>query len=184
MKTQSRLQFLISLILCALFCAVIAVSAQLIIPGVIPFTMQTFAVFLTVAVLGTAWGSVSVLAYLCLGLIGAPVFAGFHGGIGVLFGATGGYLIGFLPAVVLTGLLLRFFGKNLLLRFFSMLAGLGLVYLFGTVWFVLVYTPQTGQSGLWYALAKCVFPYILPDAVKLFLAALLGGKLQKLVRRK
>ena len=65
-----------------------------------------------------------------------------------------------------------------------MLAGLGLVYLFGTVWFVLVYTPQTGQSGLWYALVKCVFPYILPDAVKLFLAALLGGKLQKLVRRK
>ena len=101
MKTQSRLQFLISLILCALFCAVIAVSAQLIIPGVIPFTMQTFAVFLTVAVLGTAWGSVSVLAYLCLGLIGAPVFAGFHGGIGVLFGATGGYLIGFLPAAPL-----------------------------------------------------------------------------------
>ena len=83
--------------LCALFGALIALCSWLCVPiGDIAFTMQTFAVFLTLGLLGGKWGTVTILVYLLLGAVGMPVFTAFRGGIGVLAGVTGGYLWGFL----------------------------------------------------------------------------------------
>lgn len=86
--------------LTALYSALIAVCSWISVPAAVPFTMQTFAVFVTVGVLGGKRGTYSVLLYLLLGAAGLPVFAGFTGGVGHLFGATGGYIIGFLFSAI------------------------------------------------------------------------------------
>ena len=66
----------------AMFAVMIAVCSWISIPATVPFTMQTFGVFLAVGVLGGKRGTLSVLIYLLLGMVGLPVFAGFSGGIG------------------------------------------------------------------------------------------------------
>lgn len=73
------------------FAVLIAICSWISIPMTVPFTLQTFAVFLAVGVLGGKRGSLAVLIYILLGAVGIPVFAGFSGGIGVLLGNTGGY---------------------------------------------------------------------------------------------
>ncbi len=83
----------------ALMSVVLLLCSILTVPSVVPFTLQTFGVALAVGLLGIKSGLLSVVAYFLLGLIGLPVFAGMQGGIGVLLGPTGGYLIGFLPRV-------------------------------------------------------------------------------------
>ena len=75
--------------------ALIAVCSWISIPTAVPFTLQTFAVFLTLGLLGGRLGTLAVTVYLLLGAVGLPVFAGFHGGLGAFLGATGGYLVGF-----------------------------------------------------------------------------------------
>ena len=120
----------------AQFAALTAVCSWLQIPAFpIPFTMQTFAVFLTVYVLGFEKGLISVSVYLLLGATGLPVFSKFQGGVGVIAGPTGGYLVGFLLTAAVTGILLRFSRERPFPVFFSMLAGLIICYVFGTGWF-------------------------------------------------
>ena len=97
----------------ALFAAIIAVCSQIQIPLTVPFTMQTFAVFSALAILGGKNGTISILIYIALGAIGIPVFAGFSGGIGVLFGTTGGYILGFLFSGLLYWLITHFLGTKL-----------------------------------------------------------------------
>ena len=101
------------LILAAEFAAIIAVLSQFTIPlGIIPLTGQTFAIGLTATFLGKRTGTVAVFIYLLLGLIGLPVFSGMTSGIGVLFGPTGGYLIGFIFQTLLIGWLIEKWGEN------------------------------------------------------------------------
>lgn len=88
----------------ALFAALMAICSWVSIPTPVPFTLQTFAVFLAPGLLGGKMGTIAVGTYLLLGAVGLPVFAGFSGGIGTLLGATGGYLLGFLlTALVIWG---------------------------------------------------------------------------------
>ncbi len=153
----------------ALCTALIAVCSWIVIPTpTVPFTMQTFAVFLCLFFLGGKMGTLSILCYLLLGAVGAPVFAGFSGGIGVLFGSTGGYLLGFL-ATALVYHLCHVEGLNLR-SVLVMVLGLFLCYGFGTMQFVLVYGANVGEIGIFTALSWCVIPYILPDLIKLALA--------------
>ena len=79
-----------------IFAALMAICSWISIPTTVPFTLQTFAVFMAVGVLGGKRGTLSVLVYILLGAIGVPVFAGFAGGLGILTGSTGGYILGFL----------------------------------------------------------------------------------------
>ena len=74
----------------AVFAVLMAICSWISIPATVPFTLQTFAVFLTVGVLGGKRGSMAVLIYILLGAIGIPVFAGFYGGVVPLLGNTGG----------------------------------------------------------------------------------------------
>lgn len=79
----------------ALFAVLMAVCSWISIPAVVPFTLQTFGVFVAVSVLGGKRGTLAVVLYLLMGVVGLPVFAGFSGGLGVLLGSTGGYIVGF-----------------------------------------------------------------------------------------
>lgn len=163
----------------ALFAAVMAVCSWISVPATVPFTLQTFGVFLAVGTLGGKRGSLAVLTYLLLGAVGAPVFAGFSGGIGCILGSTGGYIVGFLFSALVMWAMEHFLGKKKWVLALSMVIGLLVCYAFGTAWFMIVYANNTGAIGLWTALSWCVFPYIIPDAIKITLALVLCKRLAK-----
>ena len=163
-------------------CAVmIAVCSWISIPMLVPVTLQTFGVFLTVGVLGGKRGSLAVLTYLLLGTVGIPVFSGFTGGIGSLLGSTGGYIIGFLFAALVMWGMEQFLGKKRWALILSMVLGLLVCYVFGTIWFIVVYTNNTGEVAVWTALGWCVFPYIIPDILKIVVALTVCKKLAKVI---
>lgn len=173
---------LLSLTYIAMGTALIAVCAWITLPlGPVPFTMQTFAVIAVAGLLGWKRGVASVLVYIAVGALGAPVFSGFGGGIGVLTGVTGGYIVGFIFTALIVGLTADRCKKALPLSI-SMLGGILCCYAFGTVWFMAVYTRFTGSIGLMSVLSSCVFPYILPDILKMALALLLTKRLRKYVK--
>lgn len=166
----------------ALFAVLIAVCAWISIPSIVPFTMQTFAVYLTLNFLGGKRGTVSVCVYLLLGLIGVPVFSNFNAGPGALFGATGGYMIGWIFSGLVMWLLEKMLGNKIWVQTVSMIVGLVVCYIMGTAWFMFVYAHNTGPVGLWTALGWCVFPFIIPDMVKLGLALWLSQRLKKITK--
>jgi len=157
--------------LAAFFAAMTAICSWISLPVAdIAFTMQTFAVFLTLGILGGKWGTVSILIYLLLGSVGMPVFSGFRGGIGMLAGVTGGYLWGFLVSGLVYWMLERF-GKLP-----AMALAMTVCYLCGSLWFALY---SGGGFGL--ILARCVLPYLIPDGVKIWLAYGLCKRLRKFI---
>ena len=166
----------------ALFAVMIVVCSWISIPATVPFTLQTFGVFLAVGVLGGKRGTLAVLVYLLLGMVGLPVFAGFSGGMGCLLGSTGGYIVGFLFSALVMWAMERLLGKKPWVLALSMVLGLIVCYAFGTVWFMQVYAKTTGAIGLWTALGWCVFPYIIPDLVKIVLAMVLCKRLAAAIR--
>ena len=163
--------------------ALIAVCSWLSIPMTVPFTLQTFAVCLVTALFGLRLGLWTVGCYLLLGMAGAPVFAGFRGGIASLLGPTGGYLVGFLFTALTVGLAVDRLGRKPAVLIVSMALGILLCYTFGTAWFVLVYTRNSGPISVGTALGWCVLPYLIPDAVKIALAAFLTGRLTPILRK-
>ena len=165
----------------AVFAVIMAICSWISIPSAVPFTLQTFGVFIAVGVLGGKRGSLSVLVFILLGAIGIPVFANFSGGIGVLAGPTGGYIIGFLFSALLMWAMEKLPGKKSVMQIVSMIAGLIVCYAFGTVWFVIVYGRMNGPIGFTAALASCVVPFIIPDIIKIALAYVLSRKLRKYV---
>ncbi len=169
---------LLDLVFVALFAAVMTVCAQIQIPfGEVPFTLQTLGVFIAASLLGWKRGTLSVIVYVLLGLAGVPVFAGFSGGIGVLFGPTGGYIIGFIFTALIVGLMTEKLGKKLWVEIVSMILGLAVCYAFGTVWFMFQM-----KMGLVESLLLCVVPYLIADALKIAFSAVLVNRLDKVIK--
>lgn len=166
----------------ALFAVLMVICSWISIPTAIPFTMQTFAVYLTLNVLGGKKGTVAVCIYLLLGLIGLPVYANFTSGIGMLMGMTGGYMIGWVFSGLVMWALEKPLGRKLWAQAVSMAAGLLVCYVTGTAWFMVVYAQNTGSIGLGAALLWCVVPFVIPDMVKLGLALWLSQRLEKVIR--
>ena len=132
----------------SVFTAMISICSWISIPASIPFTLQTMGVFTTVGLLGGKRGTLTVLTYILLGAIGIPVFAGLTGGVSVLLGTTGGYIIGFLLSALLMWGIEAIMGRNQIVLAFSMVAGLIVCYVFGTAWFMMIYTQHSGVIGL------------------------------------
>ena len=162
--------------------ALITVCAWISVPVFsIPFTLQTFAVAFVGGLLGWKRGTVAILVYILMGLIGIPVFAGFKAGVPALFGATGGYIFGFLFLALLPALAKLIpaetgAARTIIFYGFSIL-GCAVLYFFGTVWLILMTRCAVG-----YALGVCVVPFIIPDAVKLAIAAIITVRLEKHIK--
>lgn len=163
----------------SVFTAMISICSWISIPSSIPFTLQTMGVFTTVGLLGGKRGTLTVLTYILLGAIGIPVFAGLTGGVSVLLGTTGGYIIGFLLSALLMWGIETIMGRNQIVLAFSMVAGLIVCYVFGTAWFMLIYTQHSGVIGLSTVLGLCVIPFIIPDLIKIGVALFLTNRLKK-----
>ena len=147
--------------------ALIAVCAWISLPfGAIPVTLQTLAVCLVAGLLGAKKGVAATGVYILLGAVGMPVFSGFKGGIGVLFGATGGYVAGFLLTALLVGIVAEKQSERFFILLTGMAVGVLLCYAFGTLWFSALYA-----KGIREVLSLCVLPFIVPDSIKIALAA-------------
>lgn len=170
--------------LIALMAVALTLCAWITVPFTVPFTMQTFAVFAALLLLGGRDGTIAIGLYLLLGLVGLPVFSGFRGGFGHLIGPTGGYLFGFLftglAHMLLEPLTLR---CGTVARVALLFAEHVLCYLVGTVWFVAVFSARGTHYGFFAALGLCVAPYLLPDLVKIALAELVSRRVKKLLRK-
>ncbi|MDO5126056.1 MAG: biotin transporter BioY [Ruminococcus sp.] len=164
---------------CAIFVALMTICSWITIPTAVPFTLQTLGVFLTVGLLGGKLGTISVLVFVLLGAIGIPVFSGFSGGFGVIAGTSGGYIIGFIFSALVMWLIEYIFGSKLTVFIISMIIGLLVIYTFGTVWFKVVYTRQTGPVGIGAVLSWCVVPFIIPDIAKMVCATFIIKRLKK-----
>ena len=159
-----------------------AVCAWITIPMTVPFTLQIFAVFAALATLGGRRGTYAVAVYLLLGAVGLPVGAGFQGGLGWLLGTTGGYIVGFLCIALIYWLMTAKLGDSLPVSIAASVLGLLVCYLFGTAWFMAVYARSTGPVGIMTALGWCVFPYVIPDLLKLVLAVTLSQRVKGFLR--
>ena len=181
MTTSTRLRTL-DLTYIALFAVLMAVCAWITIPMTVPFTLQIFAVFAALATLGGRRGTYAVAVYLLLGAVGLPVGAGFQGGLGWLLGTTGGYIVGFLCIALIYWLMTAKLGESLPVSIAACVLGLAVCYVFGTIWFMVVYARSTGPVGIMTALSWCVFPYVIPDLLKLVLAVTLSHRVKGFLR--
>ena len=163
----------------ALFAAIISVCAQITVPGTIPFTMQTFAVFAAMLLLDAGTSIISVALYLAIGAVGVPVFAGLRGGIGVLLGPTGGYIWGFIIAVALYALVRKLIpSENFFASIPALLISLAALYLCGTLWFC--FAAKTTFTA---ALSACVVPFIPFDLLKMGLALIISWRVAPLLKK-
>ncbi len=169
-----------SAVLTAFFAALICISAWISVPSAVPFTMQTFTVCLCGALLGAKRGAAAVLVYIFLGAIGLPVFSGFRSGAAVIFGATGGYTLGFIPLAAITGFFGTRFGRKMHIMLPAMLLGICVCYLLGTLWYTAIYLSS--EKSLLSVIGTCVLPFLIPDTVKLFLAAVCAKKAEKFIK--
>jgi biotin transport system substrate-specific component len=166
----------------AMFTALIAACAFISfpLPTGVPVTLQTFAIMLAGIILGAKKGTISVLAYILLAVIGVPVLANFTGGAGVVFGMTGGFILSFPIMPLIIGL----FDKAGEVKGMKFLLPLGLVsaviinYICGMIYFSLF----TSHS-LIVAFNACVLPFILGDIAKMVLAMVLGKSVKLVLKR-
>ncbi len=168
------------LVYIALGAVMITIGSWITVPSVVPFTLQTLFVFLTVLLLGGKRGCVSVVIYILLGAAGVPVFSGFRGGIGHLLGLTGGYIVGFVLSALFMWLMEGFTKGKRWRKALVMVLALLILYAFGTGWFYVVYQKTTGPVGLMSVLGWCVFPFIIPDLIKIAIALFLNETLRKI----
>ena len=163
----------------SLLAALTAAGAYLAIPiGPVPIVLQNLFVFLSGLLLGPRWGVASVGVYLLAGVLGLPVFAGGVGGIGRFAGPTGGYLLGFLPAVYVIGLISKKAGERIVFDVLAMVCGGIIVYACGITWL-------KGLTGMTLAktLAVGVYPFIPGDALKIAAAIPIAKALRPVINR-
>ncbi len=157
--------------------AIIAVLSQISIPFIagIPITLQTLAVALTGFILGKKNGTISMVVYVLLGLVGIPVFAQFTCGAGILFGISGGYIFGFIGMVFLCGLSEEF--EKYPIKILLSLSGLAFCHLFGVFQFAFV-----AKCSVWQALMIASVPYIVKDAISVALAYWVSKLIKKALK--
>ncbi|NLP26811.1 MAG: biotin transporter BioY [Clostridiales bacterium] len=167
-----------SLTIPALFTALIVILSQISIPiQPIPFTFSLLAIFLTAALLPPKQAFLSVFTYVMLGIIGLPVFAGFRGGLNIILGFTGGFIMAY-PLMALVIALMVKLGKNKNLSFtiIGMLIALVICYLMGCIWYMIV-----AKSSFSQAFSLCVAPFILFDIIKICIAFAFSVALRKAI---
>ena len=171
---KSKLTYNISLI--AFFTTLLVISSWFTIPFVIPFTLQTLVIFILILVLDLKKSLLILLIYCLLGIIGIPVFSSFQSGLGVFLGPTGGFLIGFVPMIIVSNILLKTIRKkknenlgsnkkNYFMSFFALFIA--------TIWYGLVYDTTTSSLNIIIAI---ILPFILPDIIKIIIAIIIAKK--------
>ena len=162
----------------SLFVALIAIGAFVAIPiGPVPIVLQNMFVLLSAIILGPRWGLACIGIYLLIGLAGLPVFAGGTSGVGKLFGPTGGYLLGYLPAVFVTASISKALGEKISYDIIAMVIGSLIIYAAGVPWLKIV-TSMTYTK----ALAVGMYPFLIGDLLKIIAAALIAKSIRPVIK--
>lgn len=168
-----------NMVFTAVFAAVLCVVSPFVIPiGPIPLSLATLVIYIAASTIDWKHGTLAVVVYIAIGLIGIPVFSGMTGGIQKLVGPTGGFIIGYIPCTLVIGLLVDRWGKKLFVYPLAMLLGTVLLYICGVVWFVFL-----TNSTLAAALTVCVLPFFIGDAIKIILATIVAPALRKTLKK-
>jgi biotin transport system substrate-specific component len=176
MNSPSQLRMLV---FASLMAALMTAGAYISIPvGPVPIVLQNMFVFLAGLLLGSRWGLASVGVYLLAGACGLPVFAGGMGGIGRIFGPTGGYLIGYLPAVFIIGYIFEKANRRIAWEVIGMLAGTVVLYACGVTWL----KTLTGMTWT-QTLAVGMLPFLIGDALKIVAAAAIARALRPIISK-
>lgn len=173
MKKSTTLQLAIIALMAALMCIAGPLSIPLPVT-LVPISLTNLAIYIAAYVLGAKKTTASFIIYLLIGLAGLPVFSGLGSGFGKLLGPTGGYLIGFILTAFITGFFVEKFSDKIYMQVVGMVLGVTAAYLFGTVWFSYQQTMSFGAS-----LAMCVYPFLIGDAIKIAIAAIIGPMIRK-----
>lgn len=164
-----------SLVYVAFCAALIAVLAQVMIPlPLVPITGQTLAIGLVVTLLGKKYGTQAVCVYVLLGAIGLPVFTAFSGGLGVLVGPTGGYIIGFIPTAWIMGLYFEKFGYTYAHAITANIIGMIMTLTVGAMW-LKFFADLTWTA----AFVSGVAPFLIAGVLKAIIAATIGLTLKR-----
>ena len=169
------------LALIGLMTAVLCVLGPFVFPlplSPVPLSLGTLGIYFVVTLLGTKFGTTSVILYLLLGFVGVPVFTGFIGGPAKILGPTGGYLFGYIFLAIICGYFAEHFPNRCVLRFWGMCLGTAICYLFGTLWLAYQLSLSFGE-----ALTIGVLPYLPLDLIKLLVGITAGTKLRKYLLR-
>jgi biotin transport system substrate-specific component len=178
-RPMDPIQNLRMTIIAALMAALIAAGAFLVIPiGPVPIVLQNLFVLVTGLLLAPRWAAAAIGVYLLAGCLGLPVFAGGTGGIGRLLGPTGGYLVGYVPAVMLISEANRRFGCRMRVDLSAMIVATLIVYTFGVSWLKAV-TAMTWSQ----ALAAGMLPFLPGDGIKIAAALPIARTLRPIVNR-
>lgn len=169
------------LVYTGMFAVFLAICSWISIPTIVPFTLQTLGIFLSLFVLGGKRGTITILIYLLLGLIGIPVFSHFGAGPGYLLGNTGGYAIGFLLIGLCYWGFEKLFFTQTRFQILALLLGLFLCYLFGSFWFLFISTSSNNLFEFKNILGICVVPFIFPDLLKLGLAYMISKRIKPIL---
>lgn len=179
-KKTERLARTQKICYCALMTAIIAALSQVAfpLPSGVPVTLQTFAVALC-GYFGGVWGAAACCIYLLLGLVGVPVFANFKGGISAITGLTGGFLVGFVPMILLCCIPTKFTKPlfNAIVRILLGCVGLVICHLLGAWWF----SYQSGNDFVPSVLLVSV-PYLAKDVVSVAAGYFIAEILKKRVK--
>jgi biotin transport system substrate-specific component len=175
MQTKNPLRMMVyASLLAALTAASALFSIQI---GDIPVILYNFFILLMGLLLGARWGTASIAVYLLAGSLGLPVFAGGKGGLAILLGPTGGYLIGFLPAVFIIGFISEKFNQRLLPDIMGLLLGTIVIYAFGVTQLKIVLDKTWMVS-----LGIGFFPFIIFDVIKLVAAAVTAKAIRPIIK--
>ena len=176
MNTSTQLRMTVY---ASLLAALTAVGAYLSIPiGPVPIVLQNMFVLLSGLLLGSRWGLASVGVYILAGACGLPVFAGGLGGISRIVGPTGGYILGYLPAVYVIGLITEKIKQNMVFDVIAMICGCIIIYACGVTWLKVL----TGMT-LVKTLAVGMYPFLIGDALKIAAAAAIAKSLRPVIIR-
>ena len=162
--------------LISLFTAALSLCSLVTVPFTIPFTLQTFGVFLAVFSLGLKKGIISVITYILLGCTGLPVFSSFQGGLQAIFSLNGGFIIGFVAMSLCIGFLVKKLGSKRVNLILAGISGLIVLYLCEFLWLIFVYSFEA-TTALTFIIVY--FPF---DIIKLVLAVFLSEKIKKFIR--
>ncbi len=164
-----------------LFAAMLCIFAPMSVPiGPIPISLTNLVLYIAIFIIGTKGTCISFVVYMLLGIVGLPVFSGYSGGPMKVVGPTGGYLVGFIPMIIVMGIIYKKIASRMklvpdvLITILGMIAGTLIAYALGTLWFM-----YQMDCELAYALSVCVIPFIPFDLGKMMIANVVGRAVRK-----
>jgi biotin transport system substrate-specific component len=164
-------------VMAALFAALTAICSQLTIPiQPVPITLGSFSALMAGGFLGKKYGTIALIIYVLLGAAGLPVFAMMRGGLSVVTGPGGGFIIGYALMAFLTGWVMEKTGSSFRGVLLGTIVGTAGCYTLGIAWYMFL-----AHVGLWPAMLLCMFPFIPGDSIKCLLVAFLVSHYKKYI---